>query len=1832
MAQISVLAHASHVTPEQAKQLAMRFFGQTRAASPTGAADIQLAYTASTSMRTQQAAYYVFNVANNGGFIIIAADDRVQPILGYADSGAFDYQSLPDAMRWIMTGYQRQIEAVERIQLPVSKSIATSWEQIRSNRFPANAEKRMKLETALWRQEAPFNRYIPNKKLVGCVGVAMSIIMKYHNHPQQGYGNLNGVDFNVRYDWNSMRMDNYLLTTSTEAEENAVAQIMYHAAHSVLTDFGQSGSSASEVRVPTALSTYFGYDAGVSYKKKTEMSSAAWEALIKNELDANRPVLYSGQDAVMGHAFVCDGYETRAGQTLFHINWGWGGMANGYFALTALTPQGQSGNIHNYTEQATVIYNIKPSTVASSTAHSPVRITSDEKQIGMSTDRASIATGDAFSIRVGSLKNTSYTDFNGQIAIALFTADGRFKTLLSKAQAYSLPSFVVDNRIFLDFQCRVPDHTSVDAEDRIKLATQAAGTSTWLPASGDLITVNEIHARNHPIGYFNIDMPQSVPGATIQAESNRVIQGRAYTFRVIPDNADDVVLVKANGYIITAAKDHQYQLPNVIEPTAITVTVLNANNIRTNKTLWTESGRLESLISETDRGTIKNLALYGTMDARDFSFIRDKMRIDTLNLAGITITAQGGNPANAIPERAFYRYASLQHITLPDNLTRLCNRAFEATGLREITLPASIATYEYNIFLNCNRLVQVTARRSKPEFINWCVFAGTPKKNLTVPVGALQAYSAKDNWKDFNNKTEEYFAESTTCQVIIQDEEGIRITPLNASGNPVVPGSRYRFTVETGKQYADYRMRVFANTSQLTPVNGVYETTITRNTLIHVDLTEPAPATTPSPWKMTGIGMVTDLINAIPGRPFQITVNAMDIPTDYFESGLFTAAVLTDRENRIKEVISPIQQNAWNNTGKQRFTYPCNVTHAQIAAGNLIRIATSTDGKEWNLVYAGTSGTTKDALKATGNEVIYHTITMPESIEKASISNYTDKVIHGMDYAFSVRPYLSSDVVDVTVNGKPMASKQPVADVRIDAVTEDLNITIAVYDQHAATPYTTVNIGPGELAEALSHIPNQPWKLRITGEMNAADFATIAANSSLLTEVDLSDVRILAQGNNQADALPVNAFAGVTGMPMNLQIVRLPKSLKRIENAAFYRCMKLQEITLPANLTYIGVQAFFYATNLKKVVVQATTPINLSNGNPFSPAAQSKATLSVPAGSVEAYRQATYWKQFGNIETYTATYSVSYPETVIPQGGHTGDNITGGQDFQFKVTTENCLVTANGTPLTADANGIYTLTDIRSNYAIEVTPLYQVTFQLIEGVTVRPLNSGNSTTVKSGDNFSFTLESSLSAGNTLMVKANQAEIIAENGVYTLERIRQNQLIQTFLIPAEGTSLPGHLVTAVDSATASTLQGISLAGALSPEVFEVLKKNFSSLTTIDLQEVQNQQLPDQAFKNMHTLQSIELPAGLTHIGNEAFAGCSNLENLTLTQVTHIGEKAFDGCNRLTSITLFTTPQQTEYRTGKLLLDHVFEGLNPNCLIFVMEGVAEGKNIVANTGNGYRAQGHLTLDPSYPFSNPNDFSMGSYTVSYTHNFDKPVADDRSTGWEVLTLPFAPTQVTDGDKVSLKPVGAVVNEGEKTFLLRSLEASSGQQHNDFFSHTAMLANKPYIVLMPEGLNKTGITFSGGGDTCYVTATPDSASLTVTGANYALTGTYAPVAHTATRYALNAEGSAFCRPAENTARNIISAFSAYGTGKEPATEKGYEIGADDLTVGMEHPVTGTQQLQVYVAGKQLVIETQRSCVVRIYTAAGHTVGSYQLKVGKNRIGQLPQGIYLIGNRKIRL
>lgn len=98
------------------------------------------------------------------------------------------------------------------------------------------------------------------------------------------------------------------------------------------------GSSAFEVRVPAAIISFFGYDPEVSYKKRSETDRTVWDAIIVDEINAGRPVIYSGQDVSVGHAFVCDGYEIKGSVPYFHINWGWGGSANGYFSSDCSQP------------------------------------------------------------------------------------------------------------------------------------------------------------------------------------------------------------------------------------------------------------------------------------------------------------------------------------------------------------------------------------------------------------------------------------------------------------------------------------------------------------------------------------------------------------------------------------------------------------------------------------------------------------------------------------------------------------------------------------------------------------------------------------------------------------------------------------------------------------------------------------------------------------------------------------------------------------------------------------------------------------------------------------------------------------------------------------------------------------------------------------------------------------------------------------------------------------------------------------------------------------------------------------------------------------------------------------------------------------------------------------------------------------------------------------------------------------------------------------------------------------------------------------------------------
>ena len=167
----------------------------------------------------------------------------------------------------------------------------------------------------------------------------------------------------------------------------------------------------------------------------------------------------------------------------------------------------------------------------------------------------------------------------------------------------------------------------------LRIATSLDNGKTWQPVAGELLTVNEIPAKRTSPNYFSIKFPTTVEGATFNGE-NKVIRGWNYAFTVTPSNpAEDVVTVKANGYILTAGNNN-YSINNVKEDQEIAIIVQKASEVKEKRSIWVnEGGQLASIIPDSETGTIKDLTLFGTIDARDFEFMRTKMKLSRLDIA-----------------------------------------------------------------------------------------------------------------------------------------------------------------------------------------------------------------------------------------------------------------------------------------------------------------------------------------------------------------------------------------------------------------------------------------------------------------------------------------------------------------------------------------------------------------------------------------------------------------------------------------------------------------------------------------------------------------------------------------------------------------------------------------------------------------------------------------------------------------------------------------------------------------------------------------------------------------------------------------------------------------------------------------------------------------------------------------------------------------------------------------------------------------------------------------------------------------------------------------------
>lgn len=327
----------------------------------------KLVHTATTQSGTP--AVYVFNKESKG-YLLLSADDMAYPLLGYSDSGSFSAENMPPQLKWWIEEYARQIEYASS---HAAKETSTALHSVTR----ANREAIAPMIKTKWDQGVPYNNSAPKygaeRTFTGCVATAMAQVMNYWKYPEIGQGSISynseslgkrlTLNFaNRKFDWEHMA-DTYSEGLYTQEEADAVAYLMKAAGFAVRMDYAQDSSGALAMNISKALTKYFNYDGNIKYDLRLYHSASEWEQMIYDNLKNVGPILYGGGSYLGGgHSFICDGYD---GNGLFHFNWGWSGMSDGYFSLDALSPNslgagGGAGGGYNFTQDA--VFGIQPPT------------------------------------------------------------------------------------------------------------------------------------------------------------------------------------------------------------------------------------------------------------------------------------------------------------------------------------------------------------------------------------------------------------------------------------------------------------------------------------------------------------------------------------------------------------------------------------------------------------------------------------------------------------------------------------------------------------------------------------------------------------------------------------------------------------------------------------------------------------------------------------------------------------------------------------------------------------------------------------------------------------------------------------------------------------------------------------------------------------------------------------------------------------------------------------------------------------------------------------------------------------------------------------------------------------------------------------------------------------------------------------------------------------------------------------------------------------------------------------------------------------------------------
>lgn len=788
---------AKRITQWQAQQQAYSFWGKQM--PQKARAKSRAATTASRSD-----AYYVFN-NDAGGFVIIAGDDAVTPVLGYTSTGSFDAENLPDGLKDLLKSYERQIAAL-------GDNYVANQTATRAGFTGENL-----LNTAKWNQNAPFNKYTPNNYVTGCVATAGAIVMKHHGYPAKGTGShsytWNGktlsANFEHTYDWASMPAK---YDGTNDAAFDGVARLMADLGVAVEMQYNKDGSGAYIGNLVTALQKYYGYSKLSHLMAIEDVGAEAWNGRLRAEIDANRPVLYAASDpAAGGHAFVIDGYKDES----FSVNWGWGGYCDGFYKIGALNPESAgkpTGDKYNVSQSA--VFGMEPSDGTEKISGLGF-VKYDGLMQVLNMNVTDVKKGQKFNVYSLPIANNGDHAYTGECALALMNAKGELREILSSV---SIENFEIGHYypVFTFYTT-----SKIDAEPGDYLAVMAKenGSEEYI----ELYDPNYERMRLPATGYepLTFEIKRKIgKGATFEPASRynpssnfyngKPIMGTYYNYYLTIDEDITKYFVELDGKPVNDIKlgtENKNSIRGVKPVYKLEVRAYRDYQEKDTTINLTGAGTLKQALAngKPDYFVYRNIKVNGEIDKRDFEELASH-RFKSIDLSGAKVVAYEGYKADMVPKYAFEGNEYLESFKMPAGVKELGFNAFRATMLKEIDLPETIEEFGRNTFNACFELKDVYMRHKEaPYWISWCVFASKSSKlyrTLHLYPGSKAKYDAHQytqNWiKYFDNVVEDL--EPTGIHSVTLDKKPGNAAIYDLNGRRITEAMKKGVYIKNGKK------------------------------------------------------------------------------------------------------------------------------------------------------------------------------------------------------------------------------------------------------------------------------------------------------------------------------------------------------------------------------------------------------------------------------------------------------------------------------------------------------------------------------------------------------------------------------------------------------------------------------------------------------------------------------------------------------------------------------------------------------------------------------------------------------------------------------------------------------------------------------------------------------------------------------------------------------------------------------------------------------------------------------------------------------------------------